>query len=194
MFKSLKNGFEFVQRVFRRDCDRYVFLEYAFDPTGVNGNTPIQNGGYKTKELEIRYNSTSSKKFRFETNLSFGGFYNGDKYSIDTELNFRVDKLMQASLDFEFDRIILPKPQKSTNLFLISPKIDFTFNKEISWVTFIQYSNYSDSLGINSRFKWRFAPLSDLYLVYTDNNYFTKNRYIPKFRTINLKIIYWLNI
>ena len=92
------------------------------------------------------------------------------------------------------DKIDLPKPQKSVNLFLISPKIDFTFNKEISWATFIQYSNFSNSLGINSRFKWRFAPLSDLYLVYTDNSYFTDYRYSPKFKTINLKITYWLNI
>ena len=174
--------------------NRYVFLEYAFDPTGVNKKTPIKIGGYHTKEYEIRYNSTSSKKFRYETNLNYGGFYRGEKYSMDASINYRLDKLMQASLSFGFDRILLPKPQKSTNLFLISPKVDFTFNKEISWATFIQYSNYSDSLGINSRFKWRFAPLSDLYLVYTDNNYFTNNRYMPKFRTINLKITYWLNI
>jgi hypothetical protein len=101
---------------------------------------------------------------------------------------------MQASLELGVDKILLPKPQKSVNLFLISPKIDFTFNKEISWATFIQYSNFSDSLGINSRFKWRFAPLSDLYLVYTDNSYFTDYRYAPRFKTINLKITYWLNI
>ena len=54
--------------------------------------------------------------------------------------------------------------------------------------------HFSNSLGINSRFKWRFAPLSDLYLVYTDNSYFTDYRYSPKFKTINLKITYWLNI
>ena len=55
-----------------------------------------------------------------------------EKLSIDTKLNYRVDKLMQASLKLGIDKIDLPKPQKSVNLFLISPKIDFTFNKEIS--------------------------------------------------------------
>jgi hypothetical protein len=174
--------------------NRYVFLEYDFDPTGVNEKTPIKEGGYNSKEIEIRYSSTSSNKFRFETDINYGGFYNGEKYSLETELNYRVDKLMQASLELGVDKILLPKPQKSVNLFLISPKIDFTFNKEISWATFIQYSNFSDSLGINSRFKWRFAPLSDLYLVYTDNSYFTDYRYAPRFKTINLKITYWLNI
>jgi len=173
---------------------RYVFLENDFDPTGVNEITPIKVGGYNTKEIQISYNSTSSKKFRSETTINYGGFYNGEKLSIDTKLNYRVDKLMQASLNLGVDKIDLPKPQKSVNLFLISPKIDFTFNKEISWATFIQYSNFSNSLGINSRFKWRFAPLSDLYLVYTDNSYFTDYRYSPKFKTINLKITYWLNI
>jgi hypothetical protein len=35
-------------------------------------------------------------------------------------------------------------------------------------------------------------PLSDLYLVYNDN-YFTKDQLRPKFRSINLKLTYWIN-
>jgi len=46
--------------------------------------------------------------------------------------------------------------------------------------------------GKNSRLQWRFAPLSDLYLVYNDN-YFTGD-FGPRFRSINLKLTYWLNI
>ena len=101
---------------------------------------------------------------------------------------------MQASLKFRYDKIDLPDPQNSVALFLISPKIDFTFSKNIFWATFVQYSNFSNSLGINSRFQWRFAPLSDLFLVYTDNSNYIENDFIPNFRTINLKITYWINI
>ena len=39
-----------------------------------------------------------------------------------------------------------------------------------------------------------FAPLSDLFLVYTDNSNYIENDFIPNFRTINLKITYWINI
>ena len=51
----------------------------------------------------------------------------------------------------------------------------------------------SENLGINSRLQWRFAPLSDLYLVYNDN-YFTTGSIEPQYRSINLKFTYWLNL
>jgi hypothetical protein len=55
-----------------------------------------------------------------------------------------------------------------------------------------QYSNQRDNLGINSRLQWRFAPLSDLFIVYNDN--YSVNTTEPKFRSIDLKLSYWLNI
>ena len=45
------------------------------------------------------------------------------------------------------------------------------------------------TFGINSRLQWRFAPLSDLYLVYNDN-YFTNDKITPQLRSINLKLTY----
>ena len=172
----------------------YIFLENNFDPTGANENSPINRGAYETRQIEIEYGSTNRRKFRFKSNINIGGYFNGEKYSISNNFNFRIDKLMQASLKFRYDKIDLPDPQNSVALFLISPKVDFTFSKNIFWATFVQYSNFSNSLGINSRFQWRFAPLSDLFLVYTDNSNYIENDFIPNFRTINLKITYWINI
>jgi hypothetical protein len=56
-------------------------------------------------------------------------------------------------------------------------------------------------MNINSRFQWRFKPVSDLFIVYTDN-YFAESLangplfYVgqPKARAIVLKLTYWLNI
>ena len=172
----------------------YIFLENNFDPTGANENSPINRGSYETRQIEMEYGSTNRRKFRFKSNINIGGYFNGEKYSISNDFNFRIDKLMQASLKFRYDKIDLPDPQNSVALFLISPKLDFTFSKNIFWATFVQYSNFSNSLGINSRFQWRFAPLSDLFLVYTDNSNYIENEFIPNFRTINLKITYWINI
>jgi len=45
---------------------------------------------------------------------------------------------------------------------------------------------------LNSRLQWRFAPLSDLFVVYNDNYFVTD--FAPKFRSLNLKFTYWLNI
>ena len=97
------------------------------------------------------------------------------------------------SLRLNYDSIKLPKPYPTRNIWLISPKFELTFTKKIYWTTYVQYSNQSENLGINSRLQWRFAPLSDLYLVYNDN-YFTNDKITPQLRSINLKLTYWINI
>ena len=172
----------------------YIYLENTFDPTGINFDSPITEGAYDTSQFEFGYTSTNRRKFRFKSEISFGGYFSGEKFSISNNFNFRIDKLLQASLKLSYDKINLPEPQKSVGLILVSPKLDFTFSKNIFWASFIQFSNFSNSLGINSRLQWRFAPLSDLFLVYTDNSNYLENDLIPNFRTINLKITYWINI
>jgi len=107
-------------------------------------------------------------------------------------MTLRFQPKVFISLLFNYDKITLPDPYPSADIWLISPKIDVTFSKSIFWSTLIQYSNQRDNLGINSRLQWRFAPLSDLFLVYNDN-YFV-NSFEPKNRSINLKLTYWLNI
>ena len=172
----------------------FIYLEKTFDPTGINIDFPITEGAYDTSQFEFGYTSTNRRKFRFKSEISFGGYFSGEKFSISNNFNFRIDKLLQASLKLSYDKINLPGPQKSVGLILVSPKLDFTFSKNIFWASFIQFSNFSNSLGINSRLQWRFAPLSDLFLVYTDNSNYLENDLIPNFRTINLKITYWINI
>lgn len=99
---------------------------------------------------------------------------------------------MNFSLGFNYNNITLPEPYESGEIWLVSPKIELTFNKSVFWSTLVQYSNQLDNLGFNSRLQWRFAPLSDLFLVYNDN-YFV-NSFMPRSRSINLKLTYWLNI
>ena len=115
------------------------------------------------------------------------------KYSIENTLNWRIQPFMNTSLSLNYDHIDLGDDFSSENLWLIRPKIDFTFTKNIFWTSYVQFSSQSENLGINSRFQWRFAPLSDLYIVYNDN-YFTNNSLAPRLRSLNLKLTYWLNI
>ena len=95
-------------------------------------------------------------------------------------------------LAVNYDGIRLPLPYPSANLWLLSPRLDVTFSKSLFWSTVFQYSNQRENLGINSRLQWRFAPLSDLYLVYNDN--YGTSPFMPTFRSLNLKATYWLNL
>ena len=96
-------------------------------------------------------------------------------------------------MQLNYDQIDLAPTYPDAKILLLGPRFDITLNKKLFWSTFIQYSNQRENLSINSRLQWRFAPLSDLFLVYNDN-YNTTNPFIPKVRSFNLKLTYWLNI
>jgi len=123
--------------------------------------------------------------------LTYGQFFNGTILTPQIDFNLRLQPKYLIGLNVRYDKLDLPQPYASNEIWLIGSKIDVTLSKSIFWATLIQYSNQEDNLGFNSRLQWRFAPLSDLYLIYNDN-YYTNNVLAPRFRTINLKVTYWL--
>jgi Domain of unknown function (DUF5916)/Carbohydrate family 9 binding domain-like len=174
--------------------NRFTHLYNEFDPTGTDGAIPLPaNKNYYYTNYSASYRSDQRNTFSYSISPSVGKFYNGEKYSIGTQMTWRIQPHFSGSIQINYDKINLPKPYASANIWLIGPKIDITFNKDLFWATFIQYSSQSENFSINSRLQWRFAPLSDLYIVYNDN-YFTDNVFAPRVRAFNIKLTYWLNI
>ena len=174
-------------------ANSFTFLFNSFDPTHTDGALEIPGDqGYHYNSVKSSYESDKQKRFAFEVGSEVGQFYNGNRFSVESMMTLRFQPKVFLSLVLNYDQIRLPAPYASADIWLISPKIDVTFSKSIFWSTLIQYSNQKDNLGINSRLQWRFAPLSDLYIVYNDN-YFV-NSFQPKTRSINLKLSYWFNI
>ncbi len=173
--------------------NRFTFLTDDFEPTGEDNAIAVPgNQGYHYNSLEFEYRSDRRKIFSYSFESSLGRFFNGQKYSIMGMMTYRFQPKVFLSLLFDYNKIELPAPYATADLWLLSPKIDVTFNKSLFWSTLVQYSTQQDNLGLNSRLQWRFAPLSDLYLVYNDN-YFADS-FAPRSRSINLKLTYWLNI
>jgi hypothetical protein len=173
--------------------NRYTFLTDEFSPTRQDDATPLPaNSEYDYTSIRFQFQSDRRKLFSYNIQTDIGEFFNGTKSSFETRLSFRVQPKLNVGLNSNIDRIDLPEDFGNATIVLISPRIDYTFNRSLFWSTLIQYSNQRDNLGINSRLQWRFAPLSDLFLVYNDN-YFV-NQWGPRSRSINLKLTYWLNI
>lgn len=170
----------------------YVYLTSDFNPTRTKGTPLPANTGYNYKQLYVNYVSNNADRVTYTLTSTVGEFYNGQSYSFGATANLRLQPRAAISFGVNYDRVELPKPYPTANIILLSPKFDITFSKSVFWSTLIQYSNQRDNLGINSRLQWRFAPLSDLFLVYNDN-YYTQD-FGARFRSINLKLSYWLNV
>ncbi len=172
---------------------QFIFLTDEFDPTGTDDAVPLPgNTDYFSNTFSLEYRSSPAQSFTYEAKSTVGSFFSGNRYSAGGEIAYRIQPWVRFGLSLNYDGIRLPDPHPDADLWLITPRLDVTFTKSLFWSTLIQYSNQRDNLGINSRLQWRFAPLSDLFLVYNDN-YFTQD-FGPRFRSVNLKLSYWLNI
>ncbi|MDH4089651.1 MAG: carbohydrate binding family 9 domain-containing protein [Cyclobacteriaceae bacterium] len=179
----------------------YIYLFDEFDPSGTNGQRLQAGTDYTNNLILASYISDARKRFFFTLKGQHGGYYNGQRSTIEGTLTYRYQPWGFVSLDFSYNGIRLPKPYSSANLLLIGPRVDITFSRKVFWTTFLQYNSQISNLNINSRLQWRFKPVSDFFLVYTDN-YFAESFenghafYIgaPKARAIVLKFSYWLNL
>lgn len=174
--------------------NRFTHLYDSFDPTRTDDGIPLPgNEDYYYTSFEASYRSDQRKEFSYNLSPSIGQFYNGKKYSLGGVMSWRLQPYFSTSVQINYDKINLPDPYPDASIWLIGPKFDITFNKNVFWATFIQYSSQRDNFSINTRLQWRFAPLSDLFVVYNDN-YFTDNIFAPRVRSFNIKLTYWINI
>ncbi|NJB38079.1 DUF5916 domain-containing protein [Croceivirga sp. JEA036] len=172
---------------------RYVYLTDSFDPSRKDDALELPaNSAYHFNSFSLGFSSDERRVFSYRIQPSYGEFFNGNRLSVESRFNFRFQPKVEVGLNLQYDNISLPQPYSSADIWLISPRVNITFSKSVFWSTLVQYSNQRDNLGINSRLQWRFAPLSDLFLVYNDN-YFVES-FMPRSRSINLKFTYWLNI
>ncbi len=169
----------------------YVLLYWDTDVT-FNGNTPIPAGGYNYTNFQLGYQSSPFKKFNYWLNLDYGNYYIGTKFTFSGELSLRKQPWGIFSLSFNQNEIDMPEGYTDASLTLLGPKIELSFTKELFLTTFVQYNTQADNMNINARLQYRFRPMSDLFIVYTDN--YLPYNFSIKNRALVVKFVYWLNL
>ncbi len=170
----------------------YVYLFDDFDPTRTGGVELQADSDYTAHLVVINFTSDFRKRFFYELGTRSGQYFNGTRLNLEGAIGYRFQPFGSISMDMSYNRIRLPDPYNDANLYLIGPRFDFTFSRSVFWTTFIQYNNQIDNINVNSRFQWRFKPVSDLFIVYTDN-YFPET-FTTKNRSLVIKLTYWLNV
>jgi hypothetical protein len=169
----------------------YVMLQEPFDPTN-SGGMPLPAGtDYNWNTIGASFTSDTRKPFNFLVAGHYGGYYNGKGWTVNGDLNFRVQPYGSLGIVSSYNNIELPSPYNSASFILVGPRLDCTFTDKIFLTSLVQYNDQIDNINLNLRFQWRFAPVSDLFIVYTENSY--PQDHNIKNRGLVLKISYWFN-
>jgi hypothetical protein len=171
---------------------RYSEVQLPFALNLIGGDEYLPATFYAYGSGRAEYNSDNRKAFSVGTFVQYGTFYNGTRLSYGGRVNFRAQPWGNFSVNVNQNYVELPGDYGTANLTLISPTIEISFSNTMFWTTFLQYNTQADNFNINSRFQWRFRPMSDLFIVYTDN-YFAE-AFQVKSRALVIKLNYWLNL
>ena len=164
-------------------------LIYPFYISGTS-TEPLAAGNYSFGETKAEYYSNKRKPFYYGGLVSYGSFFTGEKLSFNGDMNYRIQPWGILSTSISYNDITLPAPYTSTNLTLIGAKAELSFTKNLYFTSFLQYNTQADNFNIYNRLQYRFKPMSDFFVVYSDNYDVLLNK---KNSTLVIKFVYWLN-
>ena len=170
---------------------RYIKLFAPFDPTNTEGDTLATGTDYSWQTIDLDYESAPRSRFTYEVSIEYGGFYNGKRLSLEGEVGYRFQPYGSLSVNVSYDNLQFPAPFQDAAFYLIGPKLDVTFTDKMFLTAFFQYNDQADNINTNIRFQWRYQPVSDLFIVYTDN--YLPGNFKVKNRALVVKMSYWFN-
>ncbi|MCP1386500.1 DUF5916 domain-containing protein [Runella salmonicolor] len=165
-----------------------IYLFEPFDPTNTKSKK-LPVGQYNYNQYKIKYESNPRNTWSTQAYLKIGQYFNGRITAVSGEVKYRMQPHGFVGLDYGVSFIRLPEPYASRTLLLVGPSFDWAFNQSIFLKTVVQYNTQINNLNTNIRFQWRFRPVSDFYVVYTDN--YTERLNI-KSRGLIFKLSYWI--
>ncbi|WP_178377160.1 DUF5916 domain-containing protein [Chryseolinea serpens] len=170
--------------------NEYTRLTAPFNPAQTEGPMLPPGSVHRYAAVSLYY-ETDFRKNRFGTLwIKTGQYFNGNFVQVTVNLNQKVQPWGTVGLNVDFNRIQLPKPYANNTLYAIGPKADISFSKSLFFNTIVQYNNQNENLNVYARVQWRFRPLSDFYIIYTNNH--DVNPWLRRDQALTAKLVYWL--
>lgn len=167
-----------VERKFER-------LDETFD---VSDDVDIPIGDYAFTNYSVNLFSSGGRRLGGRMTVGFGEFFNGTRKRFSTGTSTKLSNQFSIETRYEHNRISLPGGKFNTNQ--LTNRFLFTFTPDFFVRGLMQWNSRGAIVGSNFLLNYRFAPGSDIFLVYnhawdTDTNYAQLNR------SVQLKLSYF---
>jgi len=152
--------------------DRFEFNivprgERLAEPFDVADGVTIQPGAYRFSRFRLEAGLAPKRRFSAQATWWFGSFYDGylDQYEITGA--WKPSSLVIVEFSGEHDVGRMPEGDFTTDL--VSTRVRLNVSPDLQLTSLVQYDNVSHALGTNTRLRWTFDPLGDLFVVYNHN-------------------------
>lgn len=149
--------------------------EFNIVPTGERLTAPfevadgvtIPTGSYHFRRFRLEGGLAAKRKFSAQATWWFGGFYDGwlDQYELTA--SWKPAPLLIVELTGEHDVGRMPEGHFVQDA--VGTRLRLNFSPDVQLTSFVQYDSQSNSFGSNTRLRWSFSPLGDVFVVYNHN-------------------------
>ncbi|RKY81482.1 hypothetical protein DRQ07_03940 [candidate division KSB1 bacterium] len=152
--------------------DRFEFNivpqgEKLAEPFEISEGVTIPSGEYNWTRYRLEGGLAAKRKISGQLTWWFGKFYTGTLDQIQLTMSLNPSPVVNAGLSGEFNFGRLKEGNFKQQLFAFRLMINFSPDLQLSG--FLQYDNESETVGLNSKLRWIFSPLGDLFIVYNHN-------------------------
>ncbi len=126
--------------------------EVLFEDFEISPGVIVPTGAYSFTRRKASLETSAHRKLSGELSFEDGGFLGGDRRDVGIALSWKPSRHFQASIEYEVNEVDLPQGEFVARLGRLG--LDVVFSSTLSWVNLIQYDNFSETVGINSRLHW----------------------------------------
>ena len=143
----------------------------------INPGTYVPPGDYDHKESQLVLMTDNRKSLYFEWKSYIGGFYGGDRKSLETKANYRLGDAFTAALTWSHNNIDMTPFAESDGLaasrgdFKVNVarlRMSYSITPKMQIQMLVQSDDRKDLLATNLRFSWLQDANSGLYIVYNE--------------------------
>lgn len=124
-------------------------------------------GAYEFTNYALQFETASHRSWGGRFEWTFGPFYSGRLDSVEAGVRLKLKGYALFDLDVNLVRGRLPEGSFKENVFQL--KSDLYLTPRLGLMSYVQYDDVSNELGVNVRFRWELKPGNIVYFVYTKN-------------------------
>ena len=168
----------------------YEFLRRPFTPLG--SPAPIAPGGYRFADVAVAYEFGAQRRASGTVRLQGGSYYDGTIRSMTLGPSSafgtsRISVTQRLAVEPTFSIVRIERPAASFSTRLARARVDYGFSPLMFVSALLQYNSADRAFNTNLRFRWEYAPGSELFLVYTDERDMTSDRFVTPTTVRGLK-------
>ncbi|MDR0786316.1 MAG: carbohydrate binding family 9 domain-containing protein [Gemmatimonadota bacterium] len=158
----------------RGDWFRFITTNnYEFLPNGGRfSGIRFGAGSYSWMEYQLSYQFGPQRPYQGNVSFLWGGFYTGE-HRLFRLSSGRMEVTPQISLEpsFEFNWINVPEANGTVqyNQHVARTRLTYTLTPRAYLSSYMQYNAGTNNVSGNFRFRWEWAPGSELFVVYTED-------------------------